>query len=166
VQWISDRLAVNSNTNHERPRCEPFIDINSLHHAHSSDLRFPVGLFILIARSNLLVRLQHTSLRLLAFPDRERDLVVKDTLELMSLEWTMDRFATDLLPPASRLLITHDEVLVVDSCEMKVQHAPVDCRFPHQTGVTERSISRHDRRAANRVLHDVVIAHQANRISN
>jgi len=78
----------------------------------------------------------------------------------------MDRFAADLLPPAARLLIAHDEVLVVDAGEVKVQHPPVDCRFPHQTGVTERSISRHDRRAANRVLHDVVIAHQSNRIRN
>jgi len=91
---------------------------------------------------------------------------VKDTLELMALQWTMNRFATDLLPPASRLLITHDEVLVVDACKVKVQYASIDCRFPHQTGVTERSIRCHDRRAANCVRHDVVIAHQSNGIRN
>src|SRR6185437_5127149 len=109
---------------------------------------------------------QHSSLRLFALPDLEREFLVKDTLELPALQWTMDGFAADLLPPASRLFITHDEVLVVDTGEVKVQHPPVDCRFPHQTGVTERSISRHDRRAANRVLHDVVIAHQPDRIRN
>lgn len=91
---------------------------------------------------------------------------MKDALELPSLQWAMNRFAADLLPPASRLFITHDEVLVVDACKVKVQHAPIDCRFPHQTGVTERSIRRDDRRAANRVLHDVVIAHHSDRVSN
>ena len=91
---------------------------------------------------------------------------MEDSFELATFQWTMKRLPADLLPPASRLFISHDEVLVVDACEMKVQHAPVDCRFPHQTGVTERSIRRHDRRAANRVLHDVVIAHQSNRIGH
>jgi hypothetical protein len=52
---------------------------------------------------------------------------VKDTFELPALQWTMNRFAADLLPPASRLLIAHDEVLVVDASEVKVQHAPVNC---------------------------------------
>jgi hypothetical protein len=42
---------------------------------------------------------------------------------------------------------------------VEVQHSSIDCRFPHQTGVTERSISRHDRRTADRVLHDVMIGH-------
>jgi hypothetical protein len=40
-----------------------------------------------------------------------------------------------------------------------VQHSPIDCRFPHQTGVTECSIRSHDRRAANRVPHEVMIGH-------
>jgi len=39
----------------------------------------------------------------------------------------MNGFAGDLLPPASSFLIPHDEVLVVDAREVKVQHAPVDC---------------------------------------
>ena len=84
---------------------------------------------------------------------------MKDTLELMALQWTMNRFATNLLPPAAGFFITHDEVLVVDACKVEVQHAPIDCRFPHQTGVTERSISGHDRRAADRVPHEVMIGH-------
>src|SRR6185369_9945972 len=78
----------------------------------------------------------------------------------------MNRFAADLLPPRSSLFVAHDEVLVVDACEVKVQHPTIDCRFPHQTGVTERSISRHDCRATDRVLHDVVISHQPYWISN
>jgi len=45
----------------------------------------------------------------------------------MSLQWTMYGFPGDLLPPASSLLIAHDEVLVVDAREMKVKDAPVDC---------------------------------------
>jgi hypothetical protein len=49
---------------------------------------------------------------------------------------------------------------------MKVQHPPVDCCLPHQTGVTERSISGHDRRAANRVSNQMMIAHQPDRISD
>src|SRR5215213_10789888 len=84
----------------------------------------------------------------------------------MSLQWTINRFATDLLPPAPSLLIAHDEVLIVNAREVEVQHAPIDCRFPHQTGVTERSISRDDGRAADRVLYDVVITHEPDRISN
>jgi len=71
----------------------------------------------------------------------------------------MNRFAADLLPPRSRFLITHDEVLVINAGEVKVQHAPVYCRLPHQTGVTERSISGHDRRSANRVLHQMMVGH-------
>jgi hypothetical protein len=78
----------------------------------------------------------------------------------MAFQWTVNGFATDLLPPRSSFFIAHDEVLVIDACKVKVQHPPIDYRFPHQTGVTERSISGHDRRVANRVLNDVVITHQ------
>src|SRR6266508_4609003 len=38
-------------------------------------------------------------------------------------------------------------------------------RFPHQTGVTERSISGDYRSAADNVLNKMVVSHQANRIS-
>jgi hypothetical protein len=49
---------------------------------------------------------------------------------------------------------------------VKVQYASVYSCFPHQTGVTERSIGGHDRRAADSVSDEVVIAHQSNRISD
>jgi hypothetical protein len=45
----------------------------------------------------------------------------------MALQWTMNRLAADLLPPASCFFITHDEVLVIDACKMEVKNAPVDC---------------------------------------
>jgi hypothetical protein len=71
----------------------------------------------------------------------------------------MNRFAADLLPPRPGFFITHDEVLVVDTCEVKVQYPPVNRCLPHQTGVTERSISGHDRRAADIVSNKMVITH-------
>jgi hypothetical protein len=77
-----------------------------------------------------------------------------------------DRLSRDLLPPRACLLIAHDEVLIVYSGEMKVQHAPIYRRLPHQTGVTERSISRDNRRASHHVLRHMMISHQANRISD
>ena len=89
---------------------------------------------------------------------------MEDALELASFQWAMNRFPTDLLPPGSSLFITHDEVLIVNAREVKVQHSSIHCRFPHQTGVTERSIGGHDRRPANRVLHHVMIAHEPDRI--
>jgi hypothetical protein len=45
----------------------------------------------------------------------------------MALQWTMNRFTTYLLPPTARFFITHDEVLIVDACEVKVKNAPVNC---------------------------------------
>jgi hypothetical protein len=90
---------------------------------------------------------------------------MKNALELVALQWTMNRFACHLLPPRSSFIVTHDEVLVVDAREPEVQRPSFYCRFPHQTGVTERSIGGHDRHTANRVHHDVVITHQPDRIS-
>jgi hypothetical protein len=42
---------------------------------------------------------------------------------------------------------------------VKVQNPPVYSCLPHQTGVTERSISGHDRRTADSVSYKVVISH-------
>ena len=85
---------------------------------------------------------------------------------MFAFEWAEDSFAGHLLPPRASLVITHDEVLIVNAGKMKVKYPPLNCRLPHQTGVTECSISGHDRSAANRVLNDVMIGHQANRISH
>ena len=47
-----------------------------------------------------------------------------------------------------------------------MEDAAIYCCFPHQTGVTERSISGNYGSAADGVLDQMVISHQANRISN
>jgi hypothetical protein len=47
---------------------------------------------------------------------------------------------------------------------VKVQYPSVYSCLPHQTGVTERSIRGHDRRTADSVSYEVVIAHQSDRI--
>ena len=91
---------------------------------------------------------------------------MEDALEVVAFQGAEDSFSRYLLPPGAGLFITHDEILIVDSREMEMKHAPVNSCFPHQTGVTERSISGHDRSAAHRVLDQMVISHQANWISN
>lgn len=91
---------------------------------------------------------------------------MEDALEAVTLQGAQDRFPRYLLPPGAGLFITHNEVLIVDPSEMKMKHASVYSCFPHQTGVTQRSISGHDRSATHRVLYQMVVSHQANRIGN
>src|SRR5205085_10127413 len=98
---------------------------------------------------------QHAHRRALALPCRERQLVVVEHLQALPLQGPEDALAGNLLPPGARLLVAHDEVLVVDAREVKVQHAPVNGRLPHQTGVTERSIGGGYRDAPYRVRDDV-----------
>ena len=87
-------------------------------------------------------------------------------LQALTFQRSINRFTGHLLPPGTGLFISHDEVLIIDAGQMKMQHASIYYRLPHQTGVTERSICRHDWLAANRVLHQVVVSHQAHRISD
>src|SRR6185295_10581993 len=83
----------------------------------------------------------------------------------LAFEWSLDRFAGDLLPPRSGFFIAHDEVLIVDARQMEMKLPSVYRRLPHQTGVTECSISRHNRRPSHSVLNEMVISHLSNRIS-
>ena len=92
-------------------------------------------------------------------PGCEGKLIQKHRLEMLALERAQDRFAGDLLPPRTSLFIFHDEILIVDTGQMKVQYSSVDCCLPHQTGVTERSIGGTYGRAAHCVRHDVMIGH-------
>ena len=85
---------------------------------------------------------------------------------MLSFEWSEDGLSGHLLPPRTSLFVPHDEVLVIDTRQVKVKNLAAYCRFPHQTGVTERSISRHDRSATDRVLHQVMIGHQSHRIGD
>src|SRR2546425_11952623 len=91
---------------------------------------------------------------------------MENALEVVAFQGAEDSFSRYLLPPGAGLFITHDEVLIVDAREMKMEHASVYSCFPHQTGVTERSISGNDRSTTHRVLDQMVISHQANWISN
>ena len=91
---------------------------------------------------------------------------MEDTLEAVAFQRAEDSFSGYLLPPGAGLFIPHDEVLIVNAPEMKMEYASVYSRFPHQTGVTERSIGGHDRSATHRVLDQMVISHQPNWIAN
>ena len=78
---------------------------------------------------------------------------------MLAFKRAEDCFSGDLLPPRAGLFIFHDEILVINAGEMKMQYASVNCCFPHQTGVTERSISGTDWGTAHRVSHDMMIGH-------
>jgi hypothetical protein len=88
---------------------------------------------------------------------------VKDQRQATTFHLTLNRFAGYLLPPGTGLLIAHDEVLVVDARQAKGQFAIVNLRFPHQTGVTERSVSGDNGRASDHAIDDVMISQLANR---
>ena len=90
---------------------------------------------------------------------------MKDRLEPLPAQRPRDRLAGDLLPPRAGLLVTHDEVLVVDAGQVKVQLATIYFSFPHQTGVTERSIGRNYGDPAHRVMQNVMIGHLPERVS-
>ena len=87
-----------------------------------------------------------------------------DGTKSLAFHWTLDRFTCDLLPPRAGFLIAHDEVLIVDTRKVEVKLPSVYRRLPHQTGVTERSISGDDGRASNRVLHQMMVSHLSNGI--
>jgi len=84
---------------------------------------------------------------------------------MLAFQRPLDRFAGNLLPPRPGFFVAHDEVLVINSRQVKVKLPSAYCRFPHQTGVTERSISSDYGSAADNVLYEVVVSHEANRIS-
>ena len=71
-----------------------------------------------------------------------------------------------LLPVTSRLLIAHQEILVVDASQVEVKFASVDAAGPDQTRVAERSIGDDNRQLVQPVIHHVVISHLANRIGS
>jgi hypothetical protein len=85
--------------------------------------------------------------------------------KMLAFQRSLDRFTGNLLPPRSGFFVAHDEVLVINSRQMEMKLPATYCRFPHQTGVTERSISSHDGSAADNVLYEVVVSHEADRIS-
>ena len=97
-------------------------------------------------------------------PLAEGELVAEDEVERCALQRAVDGLASDLLPPCSGFAVAHEEVLVVDAGEIKVQHSSVDDSRPHQTGVTKCSIGDRDRHACDDIVEDVMVGHLADGI--
>src|SRR6266542_553163 len=89
---------------------------------------------------------------------------MKNRTEPLAFERALNCFTSYLLPPRACFFIVHDEVLVVNALQIEMKGTAVNCRLPHQTGVTERSIGGYDRGSTDDILHHVVIGHKANRI--
>ena len=104
---------------------------------------FPSRLVVLrgIARQGR----QDGSVRLLFLPEGEAELVLRQQAEVRTFQRAGNRGSRDLLPIAACLLIAHQEILVVDARQVKVQLASVQAAGPDQTRVAERSISDDDR---------------------
>src|SRR5258706_11245121 len=96
---------------------------------------------------------------MLAFPDPKAHFIGWDQLQLGTLQWPKDTLSAHLLPIASGLFIAHQEVLIVDACQMKGKHFVAGPSLPHQTGVTKRSIGAHQRNASKEVVHYMVVGH-------
>ena len=94
----------------------------------------------------------------------KRQLVGENQRQLAALERTGNGGAADLLPIGPGLLIAHEEVLVIDAGQVKRQPQAIYLSPPHQTGVTERSIGRHDGDAVHHVIDHVVVRHAADGI--
>jgi hypothetical protein len=90
------------------------------------------------------IRLQHECIGVLGTEEGEPHLVPWHQLEVLAAKRALDGLAGDLLPPGPRLLILHQEVLVVDARESEPQCLAVHDGLPHQPGVAERSISGDD----------------------
>jgi hypothetical protein len=57
---------------------------------------------------------QDTAVRMLLSPKRERQLIVRYGLEMLTLGRAKNCFSSDLLPPRPGFFVLHDEVLVID----------------------------------------------------
>jgi hypothetical protein len=125
------------------------------------DIRFPVGVVFFGVFGD---GREHLPGGRLGAPLAEGEFVAEHEFERCALQRAVDGFAGDLLPPGSGFAVAHEEVLVVDAGEIKVQYSPVDSSRPHQTGVTERSIGDGDRYAANHIIEDVMVRHLADGI--
>ena len=127
-------------------------------------LHFHVPILLRILGSVLGNVVENRATGLFGAPRGEVELVGGNELQLPALERTGNGEAADLLPVGPRLLIAHDEVLVVDAGQVKRQPHPIDFSRPHQTGVTERSISGDDGGFTHDVVDDVVVRHAADRV--
>ena len=55
------------------------------------------------------------------FPLCKRDLIIQDTIKSGTAQWAEQSFSCDLLPPRSGFTIAHQKILIVDSCQVKMQ---------------------------------------------
>jgi hypothetical protein len=92
-------------------------------------------------------------------PLAEGEFVAEYQFERSALQRAIDGLPGDLLPPASGFFVAHEEVLVVDSGEIKMQGSSVYRSRPHQTGVTERSIGDCHRHATYHIVKNMVVGH-------
>jgi len=76
-----------------------------------------------------------------------------------------DRFACELLPPALRLPVVHDEIGVPQLAGgAEIQSRPVERPLEHQRRVAKRTIGHGNRRAADGVVDDLVPNEDSQRI--
>jgi hypothetical protein len=75
-------------------------------------------------------------------------------------------FTRDLLPPGSRFVISHDEILVIYSGKMKCKFLPVHDGLPHNARVAKRSVSSRYRHPSDDILDNMMIPHLPDRKSD
>src|SRR5262249_14980219 len=78
-------------------------------------------------------------------PLTESEFIRGDQIQGSPFERAIDGFAINLLPPRASFLVAHQEILVVDARQIKMQRSAVYGAGPHETRVTERSIGDGDR---------------------
>src|SRR5213075_1562793 len=94
-------------------------------HRHAQHSLFPICGGIFSGGGNLLVRPKYATLRLFVFPGRKCEFVKKNRPQVFALERAENRFTGYLLPPRDGLFISHDEILIVDAGEMKMQYSSI-----------------------------------------
>ena len=89
---------------------------------------------------------------------------MKDLIQATTFHRSQNCLTGNLLPPRASLVITHNEVLIINARKVKCQFLIVYLRLPHQTGVAERSVSGDDWQPSDNVIDNVMIRQLANRV--
>src|SRR6185503_19039970 len=84
-EGISSRLLPNRNTDYQGAGRKLRVLIGSANHGHPIHFLFPIGWRVFLSGKNPFIGSQHSTLRLLALPETERDLVVENALQSMTL---------------------------------------------------------------------------------
>src|SRR6202140_5224266 len=161
VPGIGAAGAVDVQSHHDVTRLE-FGSREADHDGKLGYLRFPIAVVFFRI---FLDRSQHFSVGDFRLPLAEGQLITQHQFKRCALQRTVNRLAGDLLPPSAGLSIAHEEVLVVDPRQIKMQDSAVYGSRPHQTGVTERSIGDGHRDVRDDVVQYVVVGHFTDWIS-